>query len=96
MEKEKKDDMKRNKGKEDQRDREGRILTRRAPLLVILLSWPWQLKKGIEAECVPVQVTVWVQLRLLLGRGIARGEGESQVIAHLCMRRQKENGISQA
>lgn len=80
---------------EDQREW-GRILTRRATFPVILLPRPWQLKKGKEAERVPVQVAVRVQLRLLLGWGVAWGEGETQVVAHLYMRernRKKRNWI---
>lgn len=65
------------------------VLTRRAPLLVILLPRPWQLKEGVEAERVPVQVAVGVQLRLLPGRGVAWGESEAQVVAHLYMRVRK-------
>lgn len=52
-------------------------------MLVVLLSRAGQLKKRVEAERVPVQVTVGVQLRLLFGRGVARGEGEAQVVADL-------------
>lgn len=61
----------------------GRVLTRRAPLLVILLPRSWQQKEGKEAERVPVEVTVRVQLHLLGAGGAAWGEAETQVVAHL-------------
>lgn len=41
----------------------------------------------------PVQIAVRVQLRLLLDRGVAWGEGETQVVAHLYVRGHKENGL---
>ena len=63
-----------------------RVLTRRAPLLVVLLPRPWQLEEGEEAERVPVQVAVGVQLKLLLGRGVTWGEAQTQVVAHLLLR----------
>ena len=58
-------------------------LTGCATLSVVLLPWAWELKQWKEAERVPVEVAVRVQLRLLLGRGVARREGEAQVVAHL-------------
>lgn len=59
------------------------LLTRRAALFIVLLPRPWQLKEGKEAQRMPVQVTVRVQLRLLRDRGVAWGEGETQMVAHL-------------
>lgn len=67
------------------------VLTRCAPFLIVLLPRPWQLKEGEEAECVPVQVAVGVQLRLLFGGGVSRGEGEAQVVAHLFVKTTKLN-----
>lgn len=58
-------------------------------ILVMLLPWPWQLEKGKEAESMPVQVTVWAQFGLLPRWGVAWGEGEAQVVAHLQVKRVK-------
>lgn len=66
------------------------VLTRRAPLLVILLPRPRQLKEGKEAERVPVQVTVRAQLRLFFEGGVAWGEAETKVVAHLNSREQNK------
>lgn len=56
----------------------------------MLLPWTWQLKKGKEAERVPVQVAVRAQFGLLLRWGIAWGEGEAQVVAHLYVKTVKK------
>ena len=69
------------------------MLTRCAPLAVVLLPGPGHLEQGEEAEGVPVQVIVGVELRLLLGWGVARGEGETQVVAHLHTNRSGRRGV---
>lgn len=66
--------------------------TRRAPLFVVLLPRPRQLEEGKEAERVPVQVTVWAQLRPLPRWGVEWGEAETQVVFHLYRRVRRKKG----
>lgn len=60
-------------------------LTWGAPAWVVLFPGPRKLEEREEAEGVPVHVVVWVELRFLTSRSVARAVRETQMIGNLPM-----------